>query len=244
VPGERTVAFAPSPEAERLVAAMAQLTAARPAPFVLVGGLAVAARLEVFHRATQDLDAVVAQERARFHDLTVEALTSARVRAGHLVVGDVPVDVIDVDLTTGYDDIARLDDPCDRLFTAGHLFAYRDAGAVELVCADAHAVVRIATPRALLVSKLHAYLSPRRRPGKAPSDALDVLELGRLLVRHDRTDFDADVPDVVRGAARWGVAEVAANPSELVRRLGLAGTKVASAEIEALLSLLDDDLSG
>jgi predicted nucleotidyltransferase len=244
VPGERTVAFAPTPEAERLVAAMAELTAARPAPFVLVGGLAVAARLEVFHRATQDLDAVVAQERARFHDLTVEAVTSARVRGGHLVVADVPVDVIDVDVTTAYDDIARLDDPRDRLFTAGHLFAYRDASALELVCADARAVVRIATPRALLVSKLHAYLSPRRGPGKAPSDALDVLELGRLLVRHDRTDFDDDVPDVVRRSARWGVAEVAANPSELVRRLGLAGTKVPAAEVEALLSLLDDDLSG
>jgi hypothetical protein len=244
VPGERTVAFAPSPEAERLVAAMAELTTARPAPFVLVGGLAVAARLEVFHRATQDLDAVVAQERSRFQDLTVEAIGSATVTRGQLVVGDVPIDVIDVDLTTAYDDIAALDAPLDRLFTAGHLFAYRDAGAVELVCADARAVVRIASPRALLVSKLHAYLSPRRAPGKAPSDALDLLELGRLLVRHDRTDFDADVPAVVLAAARWAVADVAAAPQELVRRLHVGGVTVPAAEVVALLSLLADDLSG
>ena len=58
--GEDFVEFASSPQAERLVTALSDLAANAFAPFVLVGGLAVAARLRTFHRATLDLDAVVA----------------------------------------------------------------------------------------------------------------------------------------------------------------------------------------
>jgi hypothetical protein len=233
VPGEVRVRFAADPEARRLVAAVAKLSAT---PFVLVGGLAVAARLRVFHRATQDLDAVVGEERRRFEQLAVETVTGAAVSDGTLTVDGVNVDIIDIDPTVAFEDIADLDEPHDRLFVAGHLFAYRDAAAVTLIAGDRAAVVTVATTRALLVTKLGAYHSPRRDPRKHSSDGLDVYELGRILVTE--AGVYADVPATVPDVLRWALEKVGDHPGELVRRLAVAGRQVSGVEVEALVSLL------
>lgn len=244
MPGDSTVEFAPDPQAERLVAAVAQLAADSPSPFVLVGGLAVAARLRTFHRVTQDLDAVVAEERQRFQQGAVEAIATARIDAGILTVAGVPVDVIDIDLGVPFEDILDLDDPHDRLFVAGHLFAYHDATPVALHAGRATARVNVAMARALLVSKLSAYSSARRDPRKRSSDGLDVYELARMLIAAGQAVYDRDTLPVVIDSLRWAVEQVRAHPAEMVRRLAIAGRGASVPEIEALCSLVIDQVIG
>jgi hypothetical protein len=242
VPGDSGVEFAPDPQAERLVAAVAQLATDSRAPFVLVGGLAVAARLQTFHRATQDLDAVVAEEQQRFKQGAIEAIASARIDSGTLTVAGVPVDVIDIDLDVSMDDVMGLEDGHDRLFVSGHLFAYQDATQVSLRAASATAVVSVATSRALLVSKLSAYLSSRRDSRKHSSDGLDVYELARMLIASGRAVYERDTPPVVIDSLQWAVEQIRAHPGEMVRRLAVAGRAATMPEIEALCSLVLDQV--
>jgi hypothetical protein len=155
-------------------------------------------------------------------------------------VRDVPVDVIDIDSGVAFDQIAMLGEPIDRLFTAGHLFAYGDASRIDLRCSAAHAVIEVATSRALLVTKLHAYISSRRDARKHPSDAIDVIELARLLVAAHA--YGMDVPAVVRSVCRWGLEEIAALPAEMVRRLRRSGVRIEASEVAALMSLLIDNV--
>jgi hypothetical protein len=201
-----TVEFSGGTESTRLVTALAQLSATPEIHFVLVGGLAVAARLRTFHRATQDLDALVTAERSRFHTLTLETVTGATISDDRLSVEGVRVDVIEVDPTTTYQAIADLPEPIDRLFTAGHLYAHRDESPLTIRSSQAHATVRVATARALLVTKLHACHNPRRDPRKHSSDTLDVIQLGRQLVADDGGLAASEIPTVVRllqrGASR------------------------------------------
>ena len=239
MPGD-VVEFAEGPEPERLLTALGDL-ADHGGDFVLVGGLAVAARLRTFHRATQDLDALVDEDRARFRALTVEAVAGASVENGRLFVDGVEIDIIDIDPTTAFDAIEELSEPLDRLFTAGHLFAHRDGVELVLRSGTSVAVVTVASARSLLVTKLHAYVNPRRDPRKHPSDALDVFELGRQLVTGPDDHYDG-VPDVVRASASWAVDRIGQRPDEMVRKLAATGHRVRVQEISELAALLLEDL--
>ncbi len=155
-----------------------------------------------------------------------------------LTVAGVPVDVIDFDLGVSFGDVMDLVDPHDRLFTAGHLFAYQDATPVAIHAGCAIALVNLATSRALLVSKLSAYLSPRRNPRKHSSDGLDVYKLARMLIAAGQPVYDRDTPPAVIDSLRWAVEQIGAHPGEMVRRLAVAGRTTSVPEIEALHSLV------
>ena len=205
--------------------------------FVLVGGLAVMARLGSVHRATTDLDALSGRE--DFALVCSQRVDGAVLDGDALYLRDVKVDTIVVEGDVGYDEIAHnVDEPIDRLFTAGHRFALDDAATMRVVSGDEAVETRVAAPRALLVTKLHAYLSPRRNPAKQGSDALDVVRLGELVAsQHDRL-VPGLVPDLVCEVAAWAFEQVLADQPKLTRRLRSIGSAAAPSELFELL--LDD----
>lgn len=233
--GETSVVLAGSPSAARLVAALGELAVVQPR-FVLVGGLAVMARLSEAHRATQDLDTLVT---GVGFTKAVAMLPSGRSEQGTLSVGDVKVDTIEIALETTWQQIAELEMPIDRLFTGAHLWAMTTAAPLLIRAGDASARVGVARAQALLATKLHAYSSLRRNPDKRPNDALDVLRLGRMLVQ--TADSFPDVPAVVSDAVHWALAAWREQPGVVIRRLRALGSNapvVTEAEIEALADLL------
>jgi len=243
VPGE-IVSFATSDDAKRLVGALRDLSAEGATEFVLVGGLAVASRLNTFHRATQDLDALTGDDRQHFSELAIDVIPGAAMRDADLFVDGVRVDIIDIDTHTPYSAIAELDNPLDQLFNATHLFAHTDAGPLTLTSGNIDATVRVASARSLLMTKLHAYLNPRRNRRKHPSDALDVYRLGSQLVADPpRPLADREIPDVVRWIATWGLQRVREQPAEMTRRLALIGTHATAREVDAPMSLVLEDLA-
>lgn len=242
MPGE-VVVFADGPESTRLLGALERLATMTEIDFVLIGGLAVAARLDTFHRATQDLDALIDDDRGRFQQATLRAVASARIDAGNLSVDGVTVDIIDIDPTTPYAAIAELDEPLDRLFTAAHLFAHHDASSLEIRAGNQSATLRVASPRALLVTKLHAYLSPRRAQTKRSSDALDIYALGRQLVAGTPVPAPAALPRQVATIGTWALQQVRDRPEEMVRRLATTGITARTEEVAALAEILQSDIT-
>ena len=201
MPGDLVV-FADAPEATRLIHALAGLRENAEFDFALVGGLAVAGRLRSYHRATQDLDALTSLDRHEFEDLAIEAIGGARMLEGHLLVDGVRVDVIDIDPTVPYPQIADLPDPADRLFTAAHLFAHADATPLTMRSGTDETTVLVASARSLLITKLHGYVNPRRDTRKHGSDALDIYELGRQLVAPTATVRPYGSPQIPPARAR------------------------------------------
>lgn len=232
--GDSAVVLAGSASATRLVAALSDLAAVDP-QFVLVGGLAVMARLAQAHRATEDLDTLVG---GVSFTRAVAMLPTGSDKEGVLRVRDVKVDTIEVDTEASWEEIATLDEPIDRLFTGGHLWAMLTATPVRITAAGNSVVVPVAPVPALLATKLHAYSSTRRSPEKRPSDALDVLRLGRVLVQDH---LRPGAPPVVAGAVRWALDSWRHDPETVLRRLRGMGTSapfVTLAEIEALADLV------
>lgn len=243
MPGE-IVSFAPSDDARRLVTALRGLSAQGSTEFVLVGGLAVASRLNTFHRATQDLDALTGDDRHHFSELAIDVIPGAAMRDADLFVDGVRVDIIDIDTHAPYSAITELENPLDRLFNATHLFAHTDAGPLTLTSGDIDATVRVASARSLVMTKLHAYLNPRRDRRKHPSDALDIYRLGSQLVADSpRPLADRAIPDLVRSIATWGLQHIRERPAEMTRRLAPIGSQATTEEVDALMSLMLEDLA-
>jgi predicted nucleotidyltransferase len=236
-----SVALGEGPVLAALVDAVDALATAE-VDFVLVGGLAVMARLATVHRATSDLDALSGDD--QFVLVCESTIPGATRVADKLVIDDITVDAIIVDGDVSFGAIeAAVDAPLDRLFTAGHRFALDDARPIDLIGSGRRTRVLVADARALLVTKLHAYLSPRRDPAKGGSDALDLVRLGELVVRQPtgRRLTSGEVPALVAQVARWGLEAVASDPARLRRRLRSVG---APDPAPALLGLLLDDLAG
>lgn len=237
VSGEPTVLLAGSESATRLVTALHQLADVEPR-FVLVGGLAVMARLAQAHRATQDLDTLVT---GVGFTRAVAMLPSGKVDGTKLSIAGINVDTIEVVPETTWVQIAALDTPLDRLFTAAHLWAMQTASPLRVIAGGSSALVPVANVAALLATKLHAYTSPRRNPDKQPGDALDVLELGRMLVQTGTPSIDS--PPVVAEAVGWALTGWREQPGLVIRRLrglGRNAPRVSEAEIQALANLLLD----
>lgn len=152
---------------------------------VLVGGLAVAVRLTVPERATQDLDS--AFDAPRRGPSTATLLLSsgqdgvaAGDRRDRVVIDDVVVDVIDVLPLDHYSlELAGAD---DALFAAAHRYAIDTAEPVRLTAGRASTEVLVATVPALVATKLHA-ANYRSQVNKK---ATDLFDLHRLLSQHDQ----------------------------------------------------------
>lgn len=167
-------------EASSLVAAVIHLA---EYDFALVGGLAVMIRLNEAHRVTLDLDGV-------FDNSSDVPTTATLVAAGvaeealppqRVVVMGTDVDVIDTsELPADADELP--DDPKGRLFVCAHRYAYETAVPVLLRSGPTSAVVRVATPAALIATKAHAlrYASSQRRATKRSSDLHDLYRLAAV----------------------------------------------------------------
>lgn len=165
-----------------LVRAAAALEAEDIPPFAVIGGVAVTVRLGRAVRATADLDAVTDQ---RYTPTALEVL-SARDDATYdvadphtITISGAEVQFQDVEPVDDAD-VSHLDDK-DLLYVAAHAHALAAATSVRLLAAETRteATVPVATPGALLATKLHAYLDRRRvaGPDKRPGDLWDIYNL-------------------------------------------------------------------
>ncbi len=165
----------------RLVSTLNNLPETMP-DYVLVGGLAVIARLAGAHRVTRDVDAV-AWSPDGTNDAAVEVLIDAgaeRTKNGARFEG-VEIDVI----ATGdfaEEDVASLDEH-DRAFITSHRWAFDSAERTRIVVsADnevmASSTTSLATPSALIAMKLGAI--PRRKLANLAKRASDLYDIYRL----------------------------------------------------------------
>lgn len=228
--------------AERLLGALDQLSRI-PSKFVLIGGLAVMARVAEAYRVTEDLDTVSADE--TFVDAVI-ARPGAEFTQGSLSIHGVSVDRIEVPENVDWGAIEELEDATDRLFTSAHAWAVDMAALLRIRAGELEVAAPVAELPALFASKLHAYSSPRRDPRKRHSDALDVVRLSEALVRRP-TPWVEGQPKVAVAALRWAVQSVLVNaPNAVVLRLrgvGPGAPSVGEQEVRALGELLLDGLA-
>lgn len=194
-----TIAGVHADAAERALSALATITEAladATRRVVLVGGIAVMARVGAAERATGDLDTAI--------DTSVEAiptvalLKNAKIAVSsgpqspqRVVVDGVPVDVIDT--APVLDDLDHFDG-ADRLFLGGHRYAVETAEMVRLRAGAVMCDAYLATGSALIATKLHPVLYRRAdAQHKAPSD---VFDLYRLLDAVDWTAAAAQLTEV------------------------------------------------
>ncbi len=222
---------------------------------VLIGGIAVMARVALAERATRDLDAAV--------DVPVEDEPTVALldRAGvgralgppapqRIDVDGVPVDVIDT-----YPVLDSLDElpPRDALFVGGHRFAVETAELVELAVGAVRVRAHLARSSGLVATKLHAVLS--RRVGAQDKRASDVFDLYRALQAADWRTASVElssvvvlgrlvadgvesalVDDATRAARHLAISGVAAQAAIGPEELRAAGSGFAAALREALAS--------
>jgi predicted nucleotidyltransferase len=219
VSGEPTV-FLEGPAADGLVEGLAALAGL---DVVLIGGLAVMARLGRVHRATRDVDAL-------FDNPSDEPTTVRLVSAGiaiddpapqRVVIGRTVIDVID---TQPLPDDPHLlpDDPGSRLFVCAHRYAYESAALMRIVSATSETTARVATPPALIAMKAHA-LAFARRQRRSEKRSSDLADLYRLIASVDLAETAAAL-----AAPSWGLgaqvrvaltADVGADPEMSIAAL-------------------------
>lgn len=169
-------------ETAALVGAIPRVERILEREIVLVGGLAVLARLGSAYRVTSDVDTVSRRapgEQGQL-DILLENGASKVDAAGAFVPtewGDVRIDVLEFD-PGQLEDLPE--DPTDRLYLLGHDWALRTATKVLLQAERAdgisvEATVRVAEPGPLVVSKLQAL--PNRARVKEATDLLDIVRL-------------------------------------------------------------------
>lgn len=215
-------------------------------PPVIVGGLAVLARLSNPYRATVDLDVVDRLLGNTPHLEVLRAATGAQAVEPAAVLlptpfGSVKVDVLEV---RQVEIDHPSDDPGDRLHASSHAWASDTATdmIVEVVRADgerAEATTRVAEPGPLIAMKLQAIMN--RTSAKQGTDLLDIVRLA----------FD-DATRPVALAQIGGVADDVARDIELhvdlwlvrrradalrlIRRVG--GDDVSAEDLDLVAELL------
>jgi hypothetical protein len=177
-------------------------------PLAIIGGFAVTCRLGHVHRATGDVDAV-ADELATVgaEGSSAQALVERGIarrdpggRDHRVFVDGTKLEIIDTQALT--DDVDDIESALDRLFLLGHRWALDSAELLRITVAgsDSDVMLPIATPAALVATKLHAFCD-RPRDEKRASDAYDIF---RLVESYDR---DGGVADTLNKGPR-GLAEV------------------------------------
>ncbi|HET9691863.1 MAG TPA: nucleotidyl transferase AbiEii/AbiGii toxin family protein [Acidimicrobiales bacterium] len=150
----------------------------------VVGGLAVACRLAVAHRATADVD-LVADEPALVAGGTaagslVQAGLATRVAGSEVVRLDVAGTRVELIETSpvGIEELHDVEPARARLFVLAHRWALDSATQVRVgvVGTDVEVDLPVATPLALMAMKLHA-IEDRSEDRKRASDAWDLFRL-------------------------------------------------------------------
>lgn len=229
-----------------LVRALAALAEAGLGRHVVVGGVAVNARLGQAHRATADVDTVVDETMPPDAVQALLALPDARqdpTGSHRVLVHGTKVEVIGVGpLQDG--DLDGVPTK-DALFVASHVWALDMATPLTLIAGDdlsVQATAPFATPAALLAMKLHAIedRSPAGGMDKRAGDAWDMyrllLDLNtdgsiedalaaapqalRVLVREAAERILVTSATRTRGWLRSGDDEMVAVTTDQIKRLG------------------------
>jgi hypothetical protein len=196
----------------------------------IIGGFAVTCRLGHVHRATGDVDAVVDEVVGIAASSGAQVLIDAGIaepdpegRPQRVFVDGAKLEIIDTQpLAADVTDI----DALPRLFVLGHRWALETAAPVHVIVSgtDVDAVLPMATPAALVATKLHAYCD-RHDDDKRASDAYDIY---RLLATRDAAGELADatkdgppgLPQVVRDVMHERLFEGAARAVRYVKSYG------------------------
>jgi hypothetical protein len=196
-----------------LIHAVAALGESGLEGYVIVGGVAVAARLGQAHRGTTDVDTVIDEVAHPGAIETLLALPDARPdpTGSHRVrIGGTKVEIIGVGPVedNAFDGLTEL----QTLFVSAHTWALATATPVTLVSGErpsVRATGPFASPAALFAMKLHAIQDrrPTSRPEKRSSDALDLYRLllqldGGGSLRADLASAPTSLRHAVRGAAQ------------------------------------------
>jgi hypothetical protein len=183
-----------------LVRAVARLSVAGLAPYAVVGGVAVSARLGQAHRATADVDAVVDETQPPEAAEALLALPGAEpdpTGAHRVRIEGTKVELIGMEPISA-EDLGGLTD-AQVLFIGSHSWALTTASELTVV-AGADPAVRttapFATPASLVAMKLHALLN-RRVVGDREKRAGDGWDVFRLLTDCNR---DGSLAEALCGA--------------------------------------------
>jgi hypothetical protein len=148
-----------------LVVALSDVIAALGRPCVLVGGVAVAARLGRVERATGDVDAVIdAPEGLASAEILIRAgAAEQKLSSSSVMVHGVKVDLIDTFSVPR--DVFDGASGASALFAAPHRFGFETASELRLVVHDGPQVVAsVAEPRGLVAMKFACCtMAPRAR---------------------------------------------------------------------------------
>lgn len=173
-----------------LVRAIADMSHADLGGFAIVGGVAVAARLGLAHRATRDVDAVVDQDHLPAAIAVLRSLPSATADpAGgphRVMLAGTKVEVLEVGVMPDANVLGGLPDR-QRLFVAAHSWALATATSLRVVTTGTdvyRATAPFATPAALVAMKLHA-IQDRSGEGQVKR-AGDAWDIHQLLTHHNR----------------------------------------------------------
>jgi hypothetical protein len=225
VSGDPPLIFLPDRNSALLEVARTVLATPGLTDIALIGGLAVTMRVSaagVDHRATVDIDLVTIESDPEVADILASAHGSER---RSLLIDQIKVDLIVTSPVTN-DDLDGLTDN-DRLFVAGHRWAFEEAESSLLTARGAEPIaIAVATPAGLVATKSHAigYPTPLRRSTKMASDLLDFF---RLVDLYDREGALAAELRVAPGGIAAIVADVAQR--EILANPTAATNKMASA---------------
>jgi predicted nucleotidyltransferase len=237
-----------------LIRAVAALGQSGLDDYVIVGGVAVAARLGQAHRATTDVDTVIDEVA---HPDAIEALLARadalpdptgehRVQLGGTKVEIIGVGPIDDDSFKGMTEL-------QTLFVASHTWALATATSLTLV-AGADPTVRatapFATPAALFAMKLHA-IQDRRPTSRLEKRGSDALDLYRLMLERDAdgslrsalTGAPAPLRYAARVAAQKVLIDGAARTRGWLSAVGNQTGRVTADELRYLAQPVVDALS-
>jgi len=194
VSGEPTVVFAPAPTTRKMLDALGVALRVPGLTAVLIGGMGVACRLAQVHRATGDVDLVTEEGEDSPGALLVRAgiATPDPSFPDRVYVNDTKLELIG---TSALPEPLLIDADDDRLFVLAHRWAL-DTGTTchLLVEGGPRTSVAVASPAALVATKLSALRGRRRQDRKRASDAYDIF---RLL---DACDVDGAVSTALDSA--------------------------------------------
>lgn len=218
-------------------------------PVAIVGGTGVNIRLSTrgdAHRATPDIDVVVGE-----HDPeAIEVLAGGHERVSDhtVLVAGVEVDVIPTGQATD-DQLADLENDGDRLFTAGHRWAYETATIVRITTLgpDAPTVsVPVASAAGLVAGKSHAagYPRPGRRANKHGGDLFDLYRLVEVFdadgsLRAELGEAPGGIGRIIAAVVR---TEILANPARAMRQMSSSSPVPLAVDriVDALEPFADD----
>lgn len=222
-----------------LLAALEKVLADLPRRAVLVGGLAVAARLGRVERATGDVDAVIdAPDDPPSADVLVASgVARERISANSVLVDGVKVDLIDT--------FAVRDDAFEDAlggnehFAAAHRFGFETASAMRLVVEHGPEItLQVAEPAGLVAMKLHAAEWRRDRERKVAGDLFDLYRLLRVF------DREGEVAATIRRHPGLNRLCLASAEAVFIERLTTHAGLLSRSDDAVIASVTRDDLAG